>query len=366
MGGASGMALGIALNVSFPVVASRRTAGGVLELGSFLPSALCATGLVPSSVTGVHYSTGGPPNHRSGSVDLSGMAPPALRYAAALAARWTGSTAAYLAAAWGPPALISHNPPRAGARLSSSDAPRHARGWARPFKVVPCGTGMVAAAAACRRGVCRMRPCPLAPLGGAAGDGGFALVAGGYDAALPGSPAAWAPRVGACSRDRLPPRYRSCSRPAMRALLPPPPRRGSSPSSACAVSERQQPCSSGGADRLRMVGARLLLTGGVPLRPPARPASVPSLPMEDDEPNRLHAASPALLVPGVATTEDCLWTIVASARCIASGVRFISARSARPVPRSSASSAARPNAVSTWSFPPKRSCRCCIARFTAL
>jgi phosphonopyruvate decarboxylase len=108
MGGASGMALGIALNVSIPVVVLDGDGAALMKLGSFATiGAYAPAGLVHIVLdNGVHDSTGGQPTV-SGSVDFAGVALACgYRYAAACSTL-DGFAAAYQAAALGPkPALI--------------------------------------------------------------------------------------------------------------------------------------------------------------------------------------------------------------------------------------------------------------------
>ena len=108
MGGASGMALGVALNVSRPVVVLDGDGAALMKLGSFATIGAYA----PSSFihivldNGVHDSTGGQPTV-SGTVDFAGVAIACgYRYAASCGTL-DGFAAAYQAAALAPkPALI--------------------------------------------------------------------------------------------------------------------------------------------------------------------------------------------------------------------------------------------------------------------
>ena len=108
MGGASGMGLGVALNVSIPVVVLDGDGAALMKLGSFATiGAYAPAGLVHIVLdNGVHDSTGGQPTV-SGSVDFAGVALACgYRYAASCATL-DGFEAAYRAAALGPkPALI--------------------------------------------------------------------------------------------------------------------------------------------------------------------------------------------------------------------------------------------------------------------
>jgi len=108
MGGASGMALGVALNVSMPVVVLDGDGAALMKLGTFATiGAYAPAGLTHIVLdNGVHDSTGGQPTV-SGSVDFAGVALACgYRYAAS-GGTLDGFAAAYRAAALGPkPALI--------------------------------------------------------------------------------------------------------------------------------------------------------------------------------------------------------------------------------------------------------------------
>jgi len=108
MGGASGMALGVALNVSRPVVVLDGDGAALMKLGSFATIGAYAPAHLIHIVldNGVHDSTGGQPTV-SGSVDFAAVALACgYRYAASCGTL-DGFAAAYRAAALGPkPALI--------------------------------------------------------------------------------------------------------------------------------------------------------------------------------------------------------------------------------------------------------------------
>ncbi|HKW52659.1 MAG TPA: phosphonopyruvate decarboxylase [Stellaceae bacterium] len=108
MGGASGMALGVALNVSRPVIVLDGDGAALMKLGSFATiGAYAPAGLIHIVLdNGVHDSTGGQPTV-SGTVDFAGVALACgYRYAASCATL-EGFAAAYQGAAHGPkPALI--------------------------------------------------------------------------------------------------------------------------------------------------------------------------------------------------------------------------------------------------------------------
>src|SRR5258708_33984787 len=77
MVGASGMALGVALNVSMPVVVLDGDGAALMKLGSFATiGAYAPAGLIHIVLdNGVHDSTGGQPTG-SAPVDFAGVAPP--------------------------------------------------------------------------------------------------------------------------------------------------------------------------------------------------------------------------------------------------------------------------------------------------
>jgi phosphonopyruvate decarboxylase len=108
MGGASGMALGVALNASRPVVALDGDGAALMKLGSFATiGAYAPSNLIHIVLdNGVHDSTGGQPTV-SGTVDFAGVAIACgYRYAASCGTL-DGFAAAYQAAALAPkPALI--------------------------------------------------------------------------------------------------------------------------------------------------------------------------------------------------------------------------------------------------------------------
>jgi phosphonopyruvate decarboxylase len=108
MGGASGMALGVALNAPLPVVVLDGDGAALMKLGSFATiGAYAPSNLIHVVLdNGVHDSTGGQPTV-SGTVDFAGVALACgYRYAAACSTL-EGFTAAYQAAATAPkPALI--------------------------------------------------------------------------------------------------------------------------------------------------------------------------------------------------------------------------------------------------------------------
>jgi phosphonopyruvate decarboxylase len=108
MGGASGMALGIALNASRPVVVLDGDGAALMKLGSFATiGAYAPPNLIHVVLdNGVHDSTGGQPTV-SGTVDFAGVAIAcAYRYAASCGTL-DGFAAAYQAAVLAPkPALI--------------------------------------------------------------------------------------------------------------------------------------------------------------------------------------------------------------------------------------------------------------------
>jgi len=108
MGGASGMALGVAVNVSRPVIVLDGDGAALMKLGSFATiGAYAPAGLIHIVLdNGVHDSTGGQPTV-SGSVDFAGVALACgYRYAASCATL-DGFAAAYQAAVSGrKPALI--------------------------------------------------------------------------------------------------------------------------------------------------------------------------------------------------------------------------------------------------------------------
>ena len=108
MGGASGMALGVALNTAIPVVVLDGDGAALMKLGSFATiGAYAPPNLIHIVLdNGVHDSTGGQPTV-SGTVDFAGVALACgYRYAASCGTL-EGFTAAYQAAAAAPkPALI--------------------------------------------------------------------------------------------------------------------------------------------------------------------------------------------------------------------------------------------------------------------
>ena len=108
MGGASGMALGVALNVPHPVIVLDGDGAALMKLGSFATiGAYAPPNLIHIVLdNGVHDSTGGQPTV-SGTVDFAGVAIACgYRYAASCGTL-DGFTAAYQAAVLAPkPALI--------------------------------------------------------------------------------------------------------------------------------------------------------------------------------------------------------------------------------------------------------------------
>ena len=108
MGGASGMALGVALNVPRPVIVLDGDGAALMKLGSLAPlGAYAPPNLIHIVLdNGVHDSTGGQPTV-SGTVDFAGVAIACgYRYAASCGTL-DGFTAAYQAAVLAPkPALI--------------------------------------------------------------------------------------------------------------------------------------------------------------------------------------------------------------------------------------------------------------------
>jgi len=108
MGGASGMALGVALNVSRPVVVLDGDGAALMKLGSFATiGAYAPPGLVHIVLdNGVHDSTGGQPTV-SNSVDFAGVALACgYRHAVSCATLDQFASAYRLAAAGPKPALV--------------------------------------------------------------------------------------------------------------------------------------------------------------------------------------------------------------------------------------------------------------------